>query len=151
MARRTLEDGATVETGYVFDPEHQRLAVGTEVVAPFNGAPGRFRIVGDTGTGMLRVRRPDGSESPMRPRTILAVATEVIPPAPNTREGMRRLRDKIRTDLRGATPDARMVLGAARYLDELVSVATNGRYALTLFNVETGKQEAYGDALDALA
>lgn len=66
-------------SGWVNDPCHGDVKVGDIVYAKFLGEPSqRFEVLSDTGTGMYVVRRPDGTEAPMRPRTILGVAERIV-------------------------------------------------------------------------
>ena len=68
-------DGQTTPSGWVLDSCHDQLQVGDVFIADYRGAPEqRFEILEDDRTGCLRVRRPDGETSLMRPSTILAVA-----------------------------------------------------------------------------
>ena len=69
---------------YVLDDCHSQIKVGDVFAADFRGWPGqRFEVIGDTGQGMFEVLRPDGSTSPMRPSTILAVAVHIGSYMPN--------------------------------------------------------------------
>lgn len=74
MAKHGMLNGAT-KSGWVLDACHDRVTAGDVVIADFRGTPDqRFEVLEDDGRGMFRVRRPDGSESPMRPSTILTCA-----------------------------------------------------------------------------
>ena len=68
-------NGRITADGFILDACHDRVQAGTAFIADFRGTPDqRFEVLEDDGRGMFRVRRPDGSESPMRPSTILNVA-----------------------------------------------------------------------------
>jgi hypothetical protein len=70
-------DGKT-ESGWILDACHDQLKVGDIFVADYRGTPDqRFEILEDDRTGTLRVRRPDGEVSLMRPSTILKVAKRI--------------------------------------------------------------------------
>lgn len=68
-----------VENGYVFDRCHDQLKPGDVIIADYRGRPNcQFEVLRDTGSGMFQFRDPDGVERPMRPSTMLNVATRII-------------------------------------------------------------------------
>lgn len=61
-----------VEGRWVLDACHDQVKVGDVFIGDYRGArEQRFEVVGDRGTGLFEVRRPDGDVGLMRPSTIL--------------------------------------------------------------------------------
>lgn len=77
MTGHTQLSGRT-RSGWVLDACHERVKVGMVFIADYRGTPDQeFTVVGDRGTGLFEVRRPDGDVGLMRPSTILNVATQI--------------------------------------------------------------------------
>lgn len=70
-----------MDSGYVLDDCHDQIKAGDAFIASYRGTPGqRFEVLEDMGTGLFKMRRPDGEESLIRPAHILSVADRIIRP-----------------------------------------------------------------------
>lgn len=68
-----------MDSGWVFDACHDQIKPGDAFIANYRGTPGqRFEVLEDMGTGLLKMRRPDGEESLIRPAHIVSVADRII-------------------------------------------------------------------------